>query len=177
MASKQEVSVNGTLRHVIYSPKGSVEGVLLDSERKPAQIVFDRHDKSASLDLESLKKRQKVVVRAKRQESSPKRENHHGAYGYVRLISVDGRKAIKRKDVKGPTSSGLVARFNYARHGKPDGVVLDCGDFIHTKPAGLVALQLKLGDKVSAFGEARPLRVGVGRVVEAVRVNGKRVKA
>jgi hypothetical protein len=56
-------------------------------------------------------------------------------------------------------------------------VALDSGDFIHTKPQGISGLKLEVADKVSADGEARPLKVGAGRVVEAIRVNGKRIKA
>jgi len=176
VASKQEESVNGEFQYLIFSPKGAVEGVLLDVEREPTQIVFDRHDEESSGDFETLKQGQKVVVRAKREGPSPKGESKHAVFGYVRLISIDGRKPNKRKAAKGAAFTGVVTRFNYARHGEPNGVVLDTGDFVHTKPEGLVGLKLKVGDKVSADGESRSLEVGGGRVVEAVRVNGKRIK-
>lgn len=55
----------------------------------------------------------------------------HPVFGYVRLVSIDGRKPIKRIAAKGAAFTGIVTRFNYARHGEPNGVVLDNGDFIH----------------------------------------------
>ncbi len=177
MASKQEEAVKGKFQHLIFSPKGFIEGVLLEVEREPTQIVFERHDEASSLDFEALKKGQNLVVRAKRQGPSLKGESQHPVFGYVRLVSIDGRKPIKRIAAKGAAFTGVVTRFNYARHGEPNGVVLDNGDFIHTKPHGLAGLKLEVGDKVSADGEARPLKVGGGRVVEAMRVNGKRIKA
>jgi hypothetical protein len=73
----------------------------------------------------------------------------------------------------GERVDGTVVRFNYARHGQANGVVLDTGDFVHTKPDGLARLALKVGDKVRAEGRSQPLATGQGRVVEAVRVNGQ----
>ena len=177
MAAKQEEAVSGKFQYLIFSPNGSVEGVLLEVEREPTQIVFDRRDGASSLDFETLKQGQNLIVRAKRQGPSLKGQSKHPVLGYIRLVSIDGRKTVKRRAAKGAAFTGVVTRFNYARHGEPNGVVLDNGDFIHTKPHGLARLKLQVGDKVSADGEARPLKVGGGRVVEATRVNGKRVKA
>ncbi len=69
----------------------------------------------------------------------------------------------------------MVARLNFAKHGEPNGVVLDSGDFIHLKPDGMRQVGLKIGDRVEATGEARPMELG-HRVVEAVEVNGVRLK-
>ncbi|WP_256220106.1 MULTISPECIES: hypothetical protein [unclassified Variovorax] len=66
-------------------------------------------------------------------------------------------------------------RLNYARHGEANGVVLDTGDFVHTRPDGFERLGLKIGDEVRAEGRAQPLATGEGRVIEAVRVNGRPV--
>ena len=66
-------------------------------------------------------------------------------------------------------------RLNFARHGEANGVVLDSGHFIHTKPDGMAKLKLEVGDRVEADGEARPLSTGTGQVVEASVVNGKPV--
>lgn len=176
VASKQVQTVNGRFQYLIFSPRGSIEGVLLEVEKQPTQLVFDRHDETASVNFETLKKGQAVVIRAKRQAASPKGKSEHAVFGYVRLVSIDGRTPLKRKASKGAEFTGVVTRFNYARHGAANGVVLDTGDFIHTKPQGLVGLQLNIGDPVSADGKAKSLAVGTGRVVEAARVNGKRIK-
>ena len=177
VATKRDLAIEGTFQYLIFSPKGSVEGVLLEVANEPAQIVFERDDETSAGEFTALKKGQNVVLRGRRQRPSAKGESDHAVFGYVRLIAIDGRKPAKRKPQKRAAFTGVVARFNYARHGEANGVVLDTGDFIHTKPHGLVGLKLAVGDKVSVDGDARPLEVGAGRVVDAERVNGKRVRA
>lgn len=76
----------------------------------------------------------------------------------------------------GVAFTAVVIRFNYVRHGEPNGGVLENGDFIHAKPQGLIGLKLEIGDKVSADDEARPLKVWGGRVAEAVGVNRRWIK-
>ena len=71
--------------------------------------------------------------------------------------------------------SGTVVRLNFARHGEVNGVVLDSGHFIHTRPDGMAKLQLAVGDRVEAQGDALPLVNGTGMVVEAITVNGQAI--
>lgn len=168
-------SVEGTFQHLVYSPKGTVEGLVIETDGAPAQFVCDGHDPAASAGLDKLKAGQAVVIEGTVAEPSPKGKPAHEVYQLERLVSVDGKPvapAHKPADV-----SGTVVRFNYAKHGAPNGVVLDSGDFVHTKPDGLERLGLKLGDTVKAEGDARPLAGGAGRVVEARTVNGKPVAA
>jgi len=40
----RQSSVQGQFQHLIYSPRGEIEGVLLQVEGRPLQIVFQRHD-------------------------------------------------------------------------------------------------------------------------------------
>ena len=177
MSPKQDELVSGKFQYLVFSPKGSVEGILLDVDDEPAQIVFERGDDVSPRAFEPLKKGQAVVLRASRQGKSPKGESAHGVFAYGRLVSVDGRKPAPKKAVKAAAFTGTVTRFNFARHGEPNGVFLNCGDFIHTKPHGLAPLKLTIGSKVRADGPSRPLRTGRGAVVEATSVNGKRIKA
>jgi len=65
---------------------------------------------------------------------------------------------------------------NFARHGEANGVVLDSGDFIHTKPEGMKRLRLKIGDAVEADGDAQRLADDTGWAVDATSVNGRVVK-
>ncbi len=176
MEANQEESVNGKFQYLIFSPKGSVEGVLLNVDRKPAQIVFARQDAAAPRGFTGLKKGQRVVVQAKRHGPSPKGESDHAVFGFISLTSIDGRKPAKRAAETPAGFTGVVKRINYARHGEPNGVVLDTGIFVHTKPEGFAALKLKVGDKIRADGAARALQTGGGQVVEATLVNGKRIR-
>lgn len=170
---KQAWSIEGTFQQLIYSPKGAIEGLLIDSEGAPAQFVTDPQDAANVGLLGSLEAGQTIVVEGTEEGPSPKGEAAHGVYRFLRLASVDGEDA-------GPPHApaevqGKVARLNYARHGEPNGFVLDSGDFVHTRPDGFAALGLKIGDKVHAEGPSRPLVDGSGVVVEAHSVNGSPV--
>ncbi|MDP9901336.1 hypothetical protein [Variovorax ginsengisoli] len=168
-------AVEGQFEHLIYSPKGSVEGVLIDTDGVPTQFVFAPHDDAAVAAFSGLRAGQALVIEGSEQGPSPKGEPAHTVYDLQRLVSVDGHPPWPAQ-VSGAIE-GTVARLNYARHGEPNGVVLDTGDFVHTKPDGLARLGLKVGDKVKAEGRTQPLSTGGGRVVEATQVNGKPVKA
>lgn len=176
MKSTPSNTVEGVFRHVVYSPKGEAEGVLIESGGAPLQIVFERHDVDAATAFEPVAEGQSVVVEAALEGPSPKGEGEHPVHAYGRLVSVDGRKPTKPKAASGPAYRGRVVRFNYARHGAANGVVLHTGDFIHTRPEGLARLKLKVGDEVEADGDAQRLVDGMGWAVEATVVNGKTVK-
>ena len=166
-------SVEGQFQHLIYSPKGAIEGFLIDTDGVPTQFVTDPQD-PATVDLfGTMKQGQSVTVEGTEPPPSPKGDAVHSIYKFERLAAVDGKEA---KPPQPPAEvSGTVARFNYAKHGAVNGVVLDSGDFIHTKPDGFDGLGLKVGDKVTAEGAMRPLATGEGRVVEAITVNGQPV--
>lgn len=167
-------SVEGRFQHLVYSPRGRIEGVLIDTDGVPTQFVFERHDEDAAAAFAGLRAGQALVIEGTEEGPSPKGEAAHTVYRFERLASVDG-KAPRRSDTVGSVE-GKVVRFNYARHGEANGVVLDTGDFVHTKPRGFARLALKPGDKVRAEGRTQPLATGEGRVVEAVRVNGQALR-
>lgn len=164
-------NVEGRFEHLIYSPRGDIEGVLLKADAGPLQIVFDRHDATAAQPFMVLQPGDTVRLQAPAEPPSDKGEAMHPVHRFEQLLSVNGH-APAASGEEGPPYSGTVARLNYARHGEPNGVVLGNGYFIHTRPHGMAALQLKPGDAVQADGEARPLVTGQGWVVEATVVNG-----
>mgnify|MGYP001081880111 CR=1 FL=1 len=165
-------SVEGRFQHLVYSPKGGIEGVLIDTDGVPTQFVFDRHDEDAASAFAGLQPGQTLVIKGIEEEPSPKGEASHTVYRFERLASVDGQAPTQASIDEG-SIDGTVLRLNYARHGEANGVVLDTGDFVHTRPDGFARLGLKIGDKVRVEGPARPLAVGKGRVVEAARINGQ----
>ena len=166
-------SVEGRFQHLIHSPKGAVEGVMIDSDGAPAQFVVDAHDHAWVTPLSALQAGQALVLEGVLAPPSPKGEPAHEVYQLERLVSVDGEPLPHAHPAD--HVSGTVARMNYARHGAPNGVVLDTGDFVHMKPDGFEQLDLKIGDHVRAEGPTRPLAGGGGRVVEAHAVNGRRL--
>lgn len=168
-------SVEGRFQHLIYSPKGAIEGVLIETDGVPTQFVTDPHDLSVAEQFTTLRVGQALVIEGSDQGPSPKGEPAHWVYVFKRLASIDGKPP--KISAASEEASGTVIRYNYAKHGAANGVVLDNGDFIHTKPDGLARLGLKIGDQVKAEGAARPLVTGNGRVIEARRVNGKSVES
>lgn len=163
-------SVEGRFQHLIYSPKGAIEGFLIDTAGVPTQYVTEPHDAGMHALLASLRVGQVLIVEGTEVVSADGL-GLHTVYHLERIARVDGRAPEQQR--ARANAHGRVVRFNYARHGEANGVVLDSGDFVHTKPHGLLALGLRVGDQVTAEGEARPLSTGHGRVIEATRVNGQ----
>jgi hypothetical protein len=175
MSTHQTETIEGTFECVVYSPRGELEGVLLDVGGKPVQVVFEPHDSERYGRLADIDSGQTVVVKASAQSLSDKGKPAHAVFDLVELVTIDGRPPGKPITADGAAYKGKVVRLNFARHGEPNGVVLDSGDFIHTKPHGFKRLKLKLGDMVEADGDAQQLVTGKGWAVEAYVVNGKLV--
>lgn len=151
----QHWQLEGTLAQLLYSPRGTVEGLLLDVDGTVAQFVVDKHEAHLPHDIAAG---QKLSLIGALRKPSPKGEAEHEVYD---LIEIVGNKHEAEKEL-----SGKVARLNYAKHGEPNGVVLESGDFIHTKPEGLRQLGWKVGDQVKAKGPVQRLATGDGHVLE-----------
>lgn len=174
MTTRTTPNIAGTFQHLIYSPKGGIEGVLLSADGVALQLVFRHEDEEASAAFEGVTQGQRIVAEAVPQGPSPKGKPVHAVYEFNRLVSIDGKKPARKRAIpSGPAYRGKIVRFNFARHGEPNGVILDTGDFIHTRPDGLRKLKLKVGDLVEADGDAHLLATGHGWAVEASSVNGK----
>jgi len=162
-------SLRGTFIQPIFSPRGGLEGLLLSVDGETAQVVIDpEHDASV---FASIKSGQLLVLDVSKQGPSPKGEAVHAVYQFHALLTVDGKAVVEAPD----KFIGTVQRLNYAKHGEPNGVVLDSGDFIHLRPDGFRTAALSIGDRVTAEGASLPM-FGGGRVVEATRVNGVKIE-
>jgi hypothetical protein len=168
-------TVQGQFQHLIYSPRGSIEGILLSCDGDVAQIVFDKHDEESPLAFEHLAVSQTIAVEARMQGPSPHGAGENPVYNFERLLSIDGVKPARRRAASTAMYQGVVERLNFARHGAANGVVLDSGDFIHLKPDGMTRFGLKVGDRVEADGDAQLLATGKAWAVEANTVNGRDV--
>ena len=147
--------LSGKLSHLIYNPRGGIEGLLLDVDGIPAQFVSEPHLQTT---LARCKPGQRLTLIGELRKPSPKGPSDHEVYDLKEIVG----KAVSQQR----TLKGTVVRLNYAKHGEPNGVVLDTGDFIHTKPDGLQKLGWKVGDKVQASGEAEPLKFGNAYVLD-----------
>ena len=164
-------SVEGRFQQLIFSPKGAIEGVLIETDGIPTQFVTDPHVSTVAGLFGSIRNGQTLVIEGVEAGPSSKGEPAHSVYIFERLVSVDGKDTDRPPAEK--KVSGTVVRLNFAKHGAANGVVLDIRDFVHTRPDGMERLRLKVGDKVVAEGSARPLVTGAGHVIEARKVNGE----
>jgi hypothetical protein len=149
--------LDGTIEQWLYSPKGNHEGLLLDVGGVRAQFVWAP---DIDLDLSTLQLGQPAMVWGTVRPPSPKGEAEHEVYDLVDIRQGGATRKVPA------TVTGRIVGFNYAKHGEKNGVLLDTGDFIHTKPEGLRATGWKLGQKVSVKREGRRLEDGSGLVIE-----------
>lgn len=150
--------------HYNFSPKGGLEGLIVEVGGRTAQVVCPPH--LAHELAGAVGEGDTVELVLSEAGPSDKGPAAHPVYYLEELPHADVEDHVVR---------GTVTRLNFAKHGEANGVVLDTGDFVHLKPDGMKQLELKVGDRVTAEGETRPMDHG-GRVVEATAVNGTPVK-
>ncbi len=158
-------SYQGTLQSFNYSPKGSLEGLLL--ETKDGILQFNFPHEYAEHIAKLVDPGDKVTV-----IGDPHPDDRPGDHPVFQLNSIEPKKGNAFSVNGKATFEGKVARFNYALHGECNGVVLKNGDFVHLKPRGAELAELEIGQKVEVEGTAKPLIVGKGRVIEAFVING-----
>lgn len=161
--------ISGTSQQLLFSPKGGIEGLLLKAKGKLLQITF-KPDAGANLAAAMAPgKRLRVLAAA---DQSPKTQDAaHPVYQFEAFADAAGvALAAPDADAANTTIKGVVAALHYARHGQPNGVVLDSGDFIHMRPHGMAQVGLGIGAKVSAVGALRTTVLGT-RLLEARQVN------
>lgn len=158
-------TLSGQLLQLLFSPKGGIEGLLLKVGAKPVQISMEPSTVAAGALAAAVGKPVEVTATA---DHSPKtREGVHPVYKLDAIARIGG-KAVKAGDAQPIT--GVVASVHYAKHGEPNGVILESGEFIHTRPPGMKKLKLEVGSKVVAHGEVRMTVLGTP-LIEAHEVN------
>ncbi len=163
-------TLSGTLLQFVFSPKGAVEGLFISQDDAPVQIVVPPECGDAL--ARSLRPGDRVTVRVGLEDESDNDELHH-VFRLDAVLNQAGRPLSIGGDANGRSKViGKVKYLNFAKHGEPNGVVLESGDFVHMKADGMERLRLAVGDDVSAKGKTRSHIFG-GVVVEAESVNGK----
>jgi hypothetical protein len=149
-------TLSGQLQQILFSPKGGIEGLLVRVGSKSIQISM----KPDAADTTALTKAVGKLIEIKGSaDHSPKtKEGAHPVYK-LDVITKIACKAVKSNG-DAPSISGVVAAIHYAKHGEPNGVVLESGEFIHTRPHGMKKLKLDVGSKVVAYGELRMTVLG-----------------
>jgi hypothetical protein len=163
-------SIEGIYTHPLYSPKGGVEGIMLDADGVPAQFVFG-HGPDDVRALDQLAPGQRITVEGTEAKPWPEGEHAHAVYQFKRVVNIDGKDA--HDGGKPGHAKGKVVRLNHARRGEANGVLLDSGDFIHVRPDRFAKLEIVIGAMVEASGPRRPLVDGSGSVVDAIEFEVK----
>jgi hypothetical protein len=135
--------VQGKIVAFNLSPKGQIEGALVETARSTVQLNFPKHDAGPFAPLRA------------------------GA-----LVDVDaelevdgGEHPVYRAGAPEASISGTIVRLNYALHGAVNGWHLDDGTFVHAKPDGAKRHRLRVGERIEVRG---PRRTGPdGSVLEA----------
>ena len=168
----EEETLSGVVQAYNYSPKGGVEGMLVLDGERILQVNLPP-DLGLAIALTNAVGQSVEATVEPEQEDKKHPKGEHPVYRLGSLKATDGR-------VFGPagpgheepvTVEGIVSRFNYAKHGEPNGVVLESGEFLHLKPDGMKHTGLQVGQQVTAEGRARPTPLGQ-RAIEAEAVNG-----
>lgn len=165
----------GILEEFNFGAQGGIEGFLLHSDGQTVQI-------NVTPDVGFAVVRgigQQVEATVEPEMSSAKHpKGGHPVYRLVTLNAADGKTLIHSSHGNADivTVQGTVKRINFARHGAPNGVILESGEFIHMKPEGMKRIELKQGDQVTVEGTAALMPLGQ-RVIEAKTVNGNAVMA
>jgi hypothetical protein len=146
-------TMSGEIVSFNISPKGFYESFIMKEGKRLVQINFPQG--SGPDAAGDLKVGQVLTVHA--MPLDDKRPSDHPVYEWTR----DENK----------THAGIVKQINYARHGEPNGAILDTGEFVHMKPHGAKAVDLKVGQKLTVEGEVRTSPAG-HTVIEATLVNG-----
>lgn len=166
---KTAETLSGALTQVLLSPKGVIEGLLLSIRGKPVQVstapgAIDEY-------AHDLVTGARVVAKGVPDRSPKTKDGSHPVFKLEKLTKLGGKPVRATGAKTGPlVLKGLVASIHYARHGEPNGVVLETGDFVHLRPHGMEKAALKVGDRVVARGERRTTVLGT-ILLEARQVN------
>jgi hypothetical protein len=123
--------VRGRILSLNISPKGNVEGVLVDTREGPVQVNLPKH--AGSTLTSSFQPGAKIDL-------TTEPEDERGDHPVHRLLATEDE------------ARGTVARLNYARHGEVNGFHLTNGLFIHLKPEGAARHDVHVGETVKVTG-------------------------
>lgn len=165
-------TLSGSLLRLLYSPKGAVEGFLIAVRKQTLQVSVQPEELDVDVLSRALGRR--IEVKAKLDHSPKTREAPHPVYKLDSITKVAG-KTYKSNSENHAQVRGLVASIHFAKHGEPNGVILESGEFIHTRPHGMKKLNLRVGSKVVARGERRLTVMGTF-LIEARDVNRVRIE-
>jgi hypothetical protein len=161
--------LTGSLQQLLFSPKGGIEGLLLSTDDDLVQVSM----KPENVPVEALAAAvgQSIRVTARPDRSPKAAQGLHPVYVLEAITSLAGKPLRGQREGKDQGATrGVVAAIHFAKHGEPNGVILETGEFVHTRPPAMKKLKLRVGSKVVAKGERRATVLG-STLIEAREVN------
>lgn len=159
-------TLEGVVEYLNFSPKGAYEALLIKTGKgQRVQLNFppDWSDQIAA----ELKPGDRITA-----EAEPYGDDRPGDHPVYQLHCLKGVKGLQLGNTVANPIQGKVRRINFAKHGEPNGAVLDSGHFVHLKPAGARLIDLEIGQTLVVEGRSKRRGHGQGQVIEAERVNG-----
>jgi hypothetical protein len=170
--SKTATQISGRLQQFLFSPKGGVEGLLLGVDAADEKLIQVTFPADLGSDLAALCKVTDTVSLICEQDHSPKsKKANHPVYTLIDLVDENGDSLLPAGRDGKIEVDGTVTGLHFSKHGEPNGVILDNGDFVHLRPHGMKAVKPAIGTRVSARGILRSSVLG-SRIVEAKSANG-----
>ncbi len=158
-------TIEGVVEYLNFSPKGSYEALLLKTGKDRVQVNFPPEwSEQVATEINTGDR-----VTAEVEDYDDDRPGQHPVYS---LLSLRGAKGVQIGGITGNPIKGKVERINFAKHGEPNGAVLDSGHFVHLKPGGARLVGLKIGQALEVEGRSKPAAHGSSQVIEADFVNG-----
>ena len=180
------VSVAGKVLRYNHSPRGEIDGIIVQSQEKIFQLNTPPGMGSVLPAVAPIGKGVKLLGRTPppRPARPPSPDGKqppavdHDVYDFAGL---DDGTPPPEPPAPGaePTADakveGTVASLNYSRRGELNGVVLDSGDFVSIGPREAAELKLAVGQKVTASGDSLPMADG-HKAIGAKELNGQSVR-
>jgi hypothetical protein len=160
------VILSGRLDQILFSPKGALEGLLVNMGAQTVQVSMEPTTANAEALANAVGKA--IELKASVDDSQKAKHGAHPVYK-MRAVSKIAGKAFTLVD-EPERVQGVVSAIHFAKHGEPNGVMLESGEFVHTRPHGMKKLKLKIGSKVVALGQVRMTVLGTP-LLEAEEVN------
>ena len=167
--AKHSEFINGVCQQLLFSPRGGIEGALLKVKGALLQISVPPETGAVLARTTGPAKRLRVLALA---DHSPRTaDGAHPVYRFESFADAAGQPIEPADaDADNITLKGVVAALHFARHGQPNGVILESGEFIHLRPHGMALAGLGIGSRVNALGSVRNTLLGT-RMLEARQVN------
>lgn len=166
---KNRQFISGLCQQLLFSPKGGVEGVLVNEQERMVQVAVSAD--IGAVFASSTGPGARVCVLAVPDRRAKAKHVSHPVYLFESFADETGQAIEPSSHHRRKTTiKGVVAALHFARHGQANGVMLETGEFIHLRPGGMSDSRLEVGSKVNAVGHVRVTQLG-NRLLEAHKVN------